>query len=278
MIKPERKKVLLIGANGLTGRAFKNLFSEQYDIISLNRDENRDLSVLLTEDISTVIFLAQSADYKSAVFTEDLFAVNVNLIHRVLLASANKNRKFIYFSTGSVYQFQEEEVYELSPINTASGNPYIASKLMGEELVHTFSQKFEKTFIVRPFFIYGKGQKDSMLFSVMKNKLLHAQPIELASGKGFVFNPVFVNDAAHAIHTLIEKEVTNNNVSVINLAGKEETSLADVVNKMAEILKTMPNIITTPQSVKRMIANTITPHNFGTTSITEGLHNFLQHE
>src|SRR5690606_303155 len=145
--------------------------------------------------------LAQSGDYKSKQFTPDLVGVNINLLFQTLNAVAGQTTQFIYFSTGSVYADTGTGTYtEESAIDVSSESPYIASKIAGELILKTYQPAIHGICILRPFYIYGKGQKETMLFKTLLNKVVNGKEIEFKGANGMMFNPVYVSDVADLLH------------------------------------------------------------------------------
>jgi nucleoside-diphosphate-sugar epimerase len=180
-----------------------------------------------------VVFLAQSADYKKNSFSADLYEVNVHLLYRVLTLVADHTSKFIYFSTGSVYRKNNVGVYdEQSELDINSTSPYVTSKIAGELLVNS-CKNIPVRIILRPFFVFGKEQKETMLFKSVYNKVQNGDKLQLAAGNGLVFNPVHAEDVAHLLQHLIMLELSDGQY-VYNVAGGEEINLKDVIDIIVE--------------------------------------------
>jgi UDP-glucose 4-epimerase len=192
------KKIVVIGSEGLVGKQFQQLYASQYDIICIGKNNSID-AIAEDASIDAVVFLAQSEEYKLGYFTQKLFEVNVQLLHKALLQFSNTNTKFIYFSSGSVYKNNNTALEIDSALDYTSSNAYVISKIQGEQLVQTFVSKYQSVHVVRPFFIYGKGQSKQMLFSVMIDKVNNQEAISMNSSNGLIFNPVHCEDAANFI-------------------------------------------------------------------------------
>jgi nucleoside-diphosphate-sugar epimerase len=230
-MKGMKQRVLVVGANGLVGRDFKEAFAEKYTLTEFTKG-----SALadLPSAVDTIVFTAQSGDYKQPEFTQNLFEVNVKLVHEILSYYSGKATKVIYFSSGSVYKNEGKTLTEASPLNTLSGNPYVTSKLMAEELVSSFQNAFDTLITLRPFFIYGKHQNPQMLMKTMFEKVREEQSISLSGKKGLIFNPVYVEDVSILIDHLINiRDIIGYNT--FNVAGPEITHLHEAVRIMGEI-------------------------------------------
>lgn len=262
------KKVVLIGANGLVGSEFRNHCAGKYEIITVTRANTiQDLNISSCE---AVIFTAQSGAYREKKFAQDLFNVNVQLAYEAAHFFADKCPQFIFFSTGSVYDMSETEVFnENSPIAFNSSNPYVASKIAGESLVSAFSSFYDNLTILRPFAIYGKHQRQTMLIPRMFGNVLNQKPITLSGEKGLVFNPIHGKDVAQ----LLDKLITSDDKGhfIYNVAGEEVISLRELVNELGRHLNVAPIVKITGNQDKVMIAKHAIPIWKASISLQEGL-------
>lgn len=252
------KKILVVGSSGLVGTHFLNLFHKNYNILCVDRHTDTSLE-LYRENIAALVFLAQSKDYSLLEFTEDLMKTNVSLLRHYLHQLSKKCPKIILFSTGSVYQLSDKIIDENSLLVDHTLTSYVASKIMSELLAKSFSNFYQNIAIVRPFTIYGTGQKATMLFSRLLNNLKSKNPLEVGQSGGMIFNPVHAEDVARFIDYLIQRN--SQGVEYFNIFGPQILTLEQVITKMAEILEVTPNIFIQKWPLKKMIANSIT-HDF----------------
>ncbi len=236
-----RKVVLLTGASGLLGSCVTSMVPDSCRLISIGRNSvvglptqvehlrvdlsDPGLSQHLPSRIDTVIHLAQSRRFRE--FPQgaaDVFAVNTHST-AILLNHAVKSgcKDFIYASTGGVYK-PNSLLTELSPLLSFEDMQfYPASKLAAEALIGSYS-KVLRVVVMRIFFMYGKGQHESMLVPRLINSILKGRPILISEPFGFRFNPLFSSDAAALVWALV-----NSNFSgVLNVAGPEELTLKNV--------------------------------------------------
>jgi UDP-glucose 4-epimerase len=262
------KRVLLIGAEGLVGKSFRSLYGQQYDVVAVDRgDQPADYC---RGNFDAVFFLAQSADYRSTVMTDNLFAVNVQTVFDCLNRLKDKTQKFVLFSTGSVYQGSDLPLHEQSAIESDSPGPYVASKLAAELVAKGFCKAIRAMWILRPFFIYGREQADSMLFKSMARNIAEGKEIKLSGGEGLWFNPVHAHDVASLMHAIAQDD--REGIHVHNVAGPETTSLRRVVELIAKALGKQLVIETGSQPDKKMIASVAVPGWKPGISISEGIH------
>lgn len=267
------KKILLIGKNGLVSKCLINTLNESCEILAIGRDDSEKLDSILNNSqyqFDSVIYSAQSPDYKSPHFTQNLFAVNLELLFKVLDKLRKRTSQFIYFSTGSVYKPTLDKISEDSPLNNFSGNPYIASKMAAEELINCFDKEFESLVILRPFFIYGKDQNVNMLFQQIKRKITSGEIINLASGIGMAFNPIYVNDIASLVQMLVLKN--NAGKLTINAFGPDVIALSHVIKAFEESLKLKANISITNDAPASWVATSKFHFGCGATRCIEQIH------
>jgi nucleoside-diphosphate-sugar epimerase len=263
--------LLITGVNGLLGRGVAAYLLNNKDIFifGLSRQQsnfndvnykhlNIDLEVdnfedYLPDSIDIIIHLAQSDDFRN--FPEkanNIFNVNVLSTQRLLdFALKSGCKKFIYTSSGGVYGFGNENFSE--ELNVELSNElgyYLTSKLIGELLVKNYSAFFT-TLILRPFFIYGKGQKTNMLIPRLMNNIQNGVPILLQGDSGIKTNPIHVSDAVRAIIKCLELQDS----SVYNLAGKETLSLKEICEIIGCEIGKIPIFITNSSSPNHLIGD-----------------------
>ena len=240
----KKLKLLITGANGLLGQNTLRALNGDYEIHALvhrlpsapidnvhyyERDFNSDWSTNdLPSDVFAVIHLAQSELFRE--FPEHALAVfNVNVTSTVKLldyARRANAKKFIFTSTGGIYDTSVGMVNENSPINTFGqlGN-YFATKICSEILTHNYTDYFDVS-ILRLFFMYGKEQKRSMLIPRLVDNVKNGNPITLTAGGGIVINPIHVSDVVEVLSNLL---LNNDGSYTYNVAGPEALNLEKIV-------------------------------------------------
>jgi nucleoside-diphosphate-sugar epimerase len=261
-----KKTIIITGAGGFIGSHLLNLLKENYEIFALSHKAPikssgvnvlvgnlaKNISHILPKKIDLVLHLAQSNFYRDPVNNgQDIFDVNTlstfNLLNWAQKAGA---QKFIYSSTANVYESNSGILTESSMVKPMS--LYAASKASAEMLVGQFSSDFHTT-ILRVFTVYGPGQKN-MLVSQMIERLKSNDEISLAGGKGIFLTPIYISDAAQLMVKLIYLSKYSSG-DVFNLSGLEETSLAEIVSILAQILEVKPNLLITDGSPGSLIGS-----------------------
>lgn len=261
--------VLVTGANGLLGRNVVASLRENYEVYALVHnmplkpfpdvkyyayDFNTDWTTNdLPKDIHTVMHLAQSELFRD--FPEhalDVFNVNVTSTVKLLdyarLAGA---KKFIFTSTGGIYDTTMGVVNENTPIDTFGklGN-YFATKLCSEILTHNYTSYFDVS-LLRLFFMYGQGQKRSMLMPRLVDNVNQGRPIRLTESGGIVINPIHVSDVVNILKGLMNSDGSY----TYNVAGPEHLNLNQIADIIGKKLGKTPQFEHVPELADNCIAD-----------------------
>lgn len=200
-------KVVVTGATGLVGRTLIPLLHDRHEVCAIGRDlAAPELPRGLPATADVVVHLAQSPHYRDfPAHALDIFNVNVASTARLLDWSRTAGvRHFILASTGAVGSAGAPASY------------YVASKQSAELLATSYDACFG-VLIVRFFFVYGHGQRASMLVPRLIDTIRTDGSVSLAGTDGPRLNPVHVDDAAQALMKAMELAITGQ----INVAGPE---------------------------------------------------------
>jgi len=250
------KRILITGATGLIGSHLCKSLSECGNVVyGSGRQENLppelvnidwiscDLAKpintnVFPDDIEVIIYLAQSRRFRE--FPEgagDMFKVNIQSTLGLLDYGMDiRIKQFIYTSSGGIYGFGGRMFKETDGINIPSQlNFYLTSKYASELIIHNYSSFFS-TVIIRPFFVYGPGQREDMLIPRLISRVKENKPIILNGENGIIINPIYVDDAVTAIERMIELERSN----IFNMGGREVLSLRQIGEIIGELVGKKP--------------------------------------
>jgi nucleoside-diphosphate-sugar epimerase len=249
-----KPKILVTGANGLLGRHAIRSLCEEYEIYAavhvmplepvekvkyLLLDFSSEWSTdKLPKDLEAIIHLAQSSRFRE--FPDqslDIFNVNISsTAHLLDFAWRIKVKKFVYASSGGIYGSSEIAFDENSPIiSHGQLGFYLGSKLCGEILVQNYSQLMDVT-TLRFFFMYGEGQRRTMLVPRLIDNIRNGVPINLQGTDGIRINPIHVSDAVAALRAIFKL----NGSHTINIAGPETLSLRQIAECIGDLIKCNP--------------------------------------
>jgi UDP-glucose 4-epimerase len=248
------------GAGGFVGRRLIPLLAERHHVIALARRPLEgvetvvgDLAardVRLPERLDAVVHLAQSRRHREwPGGAADMFAVNVDATFRLLAHAAGSGAShFVLASTGAVYAPAAGPLRE----NAALGPKgfYPRSKLAAEILAEAYATDLAVA-ILRPFAIYGAGQ-ESMLVANLAHRVRDGEEIVVEGDPGLRINPIHVDDAARAFAAALTLEGS----LVVNVAGGEVVSVAQLAGLLAEVAGTPARIRHTDGASPSVVGDT----------------------
>lgn len=215
-------KIVITGAGGLVGSRLVPALAQTHQVWAVSRRAAEagpagvewihadltaaDLVRKLPATADVVIHLAQSPHH--AEFPEgaaDVFAVNVGSTARLLdWARVSGVQQFILASSGAVVLPGNERSF------------YAVSKQSAEMLAGCYAHLFGVV-VFRFFFVYGAGQRASMLVPRLVNAVRSGIEVRLAGTDGSRLNPVHVDDVVAAIGCAVDRRITG----TINVAGPD---------------------------------------------------------
>lgn len=157
------------------------------------------------------------------------FPENATALHRLntsstleLLEAARLSgaARFVYASSGTVYGYSDHALDEREPV--CATDFYALTKLHAESLVRTYAPFFA-TAILRPFFPYGRGQRNRLV-PRLAERISRGEPISLRAGGKPRVNPIFVDDAVDAVVAAAEGRTPE----TLNLAGPDVVSIREL--------------------------------------------------
>nr|WP_315412445.1 NAD(P)-dependent oxidoreductase [uncultured Pseudomonas sp.] len=247
-----RKTVLLTGGGGLLGRALASSVPNGWDVYSVGRNlpqlpsvTNIELDLTdpdfcdhLPAKVDVIVHLAQSRRFREfPAGSLDVFAVNsISTLKLVDYAQRVGCKQFVYASTGGVYKPVDCALTEKSPIlNCEASGIYPASKIAAEMMLGAYKDVMNVA-ILRFFFIYGEGQESSMLMPRLVASIKNGDPINLAGENGFSFCPLYVDDAAGLVCSVVDSEYSG----VLNVAGPNVVTLREVCDVISTTIGRVP--------------------------------------
>jgi UDP-glucose 4-epimerase len=243
--------VLITGAGGFVGSRLVAELASRHEVVGLARragpptegvdwievDLSQPLDASrLPDRVDGIVHLAQSRRYRE--FPEgagDVFAVNVaSTVALLEYAREAGAQSFVFTSSGGVYGYSYERFVEEDPVNPL--NFYFGSKYSAELLIGNYGMLLN-TVVLRPFFVYGAGQK-GMLVSNLVERVLRGETVTVEGDPGLHINPIHVDDAVRAF----EPALTLGRSGLFNIAGDEVVTMTELVQLIGEVTGRTPSI------------------------------------
>ena len=255
-------KVLITGVAGFIGARLANkLISENYEIIGIdNFDSNlyscaeKKKRVAQLQKFKNFEFIEQSIlninELKEISEIEMIyhlaalpgqtlswnkaqlyFEVNTAGTYEMLnFAQQNEINKFVFFSTSSVYGNKAigNERTEKNPIS-----PYGISKLAAEQIVSTFQSGKIQTVIIRPFSVYGPGQRPDMAISKFLNAINNEEIIHIYGDGEQIRDCTFVDDLVDLNISLLNNWQMN---ETFNVSGGVSVTLNEIIEICEQVV------------------------------------------
>lgn len=270
------EKILITGATGLIGQEVLSLLINEYDCWAAGRhmvdyekvhfiqqDIGKPFALSkFPEQVDYIIHLAQSDEHKDFEnCRNEIFDVNVHGMMQMLEYGVKaKAKKLLFASSGGVYGSSGKISLEDRPITISDSlNFYQSTKLCMEILARNYQAYFD-IITFRFFFVYGKSQKENMLFPRLIRNIKEKGIITVGSLEDIKMNPIYKTDAAQCVYMALKKI---NATQVFNIAGDEIMSLGMIAKKIAQQMekdieieyedKKQPDVIADNKKMKELL-------------------------
>jgi nucleoside-diphosphate-sugar epimerase len=226
-------RVLITGSSGFIGKNLLLAVPEGWKLFILHHDNFWEQILSWPSRIDIGIHLAGNGDptLSAENVSYDLLA---NTLFTVQLFSHFDFDKFIYFSSGAVYDGLEGEVNPSIAVNPTL--PYAISKLASELYLKYFKKigKIKELAIVRFFGAYGPHEPERKIYSrLVKQFGIDGNPDFTIRGDGTnLIDAMFVDDAVRAILQITENMP---NQEIIDLYAGYPMTIETLVRASADI-------------------------------------------
>lgn len=243
-MKINKSKVLVTGASGFLGKhLLDRLFKEEAEVYALGRNainngkvnfyqvDLRDSEELkkVVSDINPDFVFHLAACIDKSVPEEEMMAINyqgtVNLLDA--LDSVDYNH-FVFTSTAELYMGHESPFRE--DMDVEGKTAYALSKLKAEDYCLS---KDKPVTVLRPFIIYGPGQKGNMFIPQFMRACKNKEDFKMTKGEQ-TRDFIYVADVVDALVKSALSEKADH--EVINVASGVETKMVDVAVKINELM------------------------------------------
>ena len=258
-------RILLTGGAGYIGNVMARYFLDRgFDVIVLDRlffgvepvkdllGENRYLLIhddvrwfdpSILNGVDAVVDMAAIANDPAGELNPE-FTMDINYYGRVRVANLAKKhgvKRYIYFSTCSVYGYREgvvDENSELKPLTT-----YAKAAALGEKEVLPLASKEFTVTVVRPATVYGYSPRLrlDLVVNTMTFTMFTEGKVKVFGGNQY--RPlVHVRDVARAVEMIINAEQDKVNGQIFNLGSDEQNyKIIDLAKEICKALAKDPN-------------------------------------
>jgi nucleoside-diphosphate-sugar epimerase len=235
---------------------------------------------LIPNGTETIVYLSQSSRYRELPMSADhVLSVNaLSPIRLALLAKSTGVKRFIYLSTGTVYEPSFNFIDENALLRRDSW--YALSKIHAEEGLSLFRNDIE-VIVVRLFGVYGPGQADRLVPNIVNTistgRVIKLQPYgdEGVDTGGLNISLCYIDDAVDCLRHLI----LNGGPNFLNLASPNFASIREISELIGKNLSIQPcyeidaSFRDTDLIANTSLLNSIYPHTF--VSLEDGIRRTL---
>ena len=249
-------KILITGGSGFIGSHIvdalleKNYQVKIYDVESPKYNQKckyikgnvLDLNRLIQEskDYDVIYHLVAEADvnrfYKSPYYSNlitscstinVLEVARINNVSRVLLAST----EWVY---GSPEGDEDEIINEETPTTNNPDHIYTSSKIAAELFCKNYKRLYDVNYTIMRFGIpFGERARPATVTPIFLKKILNNEEITIHGDGSQTRQFIYVKELARGCVACLHKNAEN---QIINLEGKEQISVLDIVRNLEEIL------------------------------------------
>lgn len=231
-------KVLITGSTGYIGSHFAEYCRHScgWEPITVDRAGGFDFTAsgwterLPDRPIDLVVHLAQSRMYRDfPVGARDMFLVNVaSTVELLEWSRLHGVKRFVFTSSGTVYGSSPGLLVEDAPCDPAT--MYAATKLAAEYMIRPYAE-FLEIVSARLFSVYGPNQQGTLIANMIE-RVSTGQEIVLAGKVGIYLTPIFIGDCVKVLARLATAPIEGHE-TLVNVAGDESISLAEIVTRIA---------------------------------------------
>ncbi len=234
---------LLFGASGLIGTHLMPMLQENNNVVTVGRGDKSSCVIdlgwewaanALPAHIDSVVYLAQSEKFRDfPEAAESIFRVNtLSLLKAFDYARRAGARTFVYASSGGVYGKSSGVCAEEAAVCPHGElGFYLGTKMCGEIIAENYTP-YMNVIVLRPFFVYGPGQRRDMLIPRLVECVREGRSIQIVGDDGLQINPTYVEDAVRAILRALSLDMS----SKINIGGPEILSMRQIGEQIGQAL------------------------------------------
>lgn len=290
-----KKRILITGGTGFQGSNLsKALLADDFDVTILNTPgEKNDINIqrfnledakiiwgsIVSKDVvynameeaDLVINTAAKIHVDDSIkYPKKYFETNVMGTNNILEAARELNIPVIHISTCEVYGFIDSDLYENSPLMPRS--PYAASKAGADRMAYAYHTTYDMNIcIIRPFNVYGPGQKDGECGAVIPRwctSLMNGEDIKIYGDGEQSREFIYIDDLLSAYKIIIDKMLSGSELAgeVINIGTGVDINIKYLAEQISNKISSKGKVVygeSRPGEVKRFVSNSDKMKSFG---------------
>ncbi len=234
------KKILVTGAGGFIGNALAQYLREKGAAVlgmgaqALDVTDQAAIERLPAGELRHIVHLAGKTFVpKSWEEPGDFLKTNMLGTLHMLELCRKRNISMTYISAYIYGLPQQIPIRETDRVNP--NNPYAKSKYMAEELCQFYAEQYGvNVSVIRPFNVYGAGQRQDFLIPQIINQAMHEQCIrvmDLMPGRDYIY----LDDLLEAIWLTVENV---QEYDVFNIGMGVSYTVGEVIDTVQRLLGT----------------------------------------
>lgn len=204
------------------------------------------LDVMRAVQPDAVIHLAARAGVRPSLEEPELY-VKTNVLGTVHVLEAMRTfgvSRLVFASSSSVYGDRVRVPFSEDSMPGPSVSPYAATKLAGEELIHTYSHLYGiRAVCLRFFTVYGPRQRPDLAIHKFYGLLRTGRPVPVYGDGSTSRDYTYIADIVRGVRASLD---LNCEFDVINLGGGSPVRVRDLVEWIADVLGVPPVYRTLP--------------------------------
>ncbi|MGA2595858.1 MAG: NAD-dependent epimerase/dehydratase family protein [Bryobacteraceae bacterium] len=204
------------------------------------RHKRAIFQVFRQERPDVVVHLGARAGIRPSLLQPELY-VSTNVLGTLNVLEAMREHgvpKLVFASSSSVYGNRSRVPFSESDPVGQPVSPYAATKLAGEQLVHTYSHLYGIGAVcLRLFTVYGPRQRPDLAIHKFYTLMLERKPVPLYGDGTTSRDYTYVSDVIRGIRASIQLRAR---FEIINLGGGSPVLACDLIRAIAKVLGVSP--------------------------------------
>lgn len=256
-----KKIILVTGSNGFIGKKLcEKLISLNFGVVKHSSEDGKvedtnfiekygDIKISQIFHLASKTFVPDSWEKPNEFYMTSVIGTN-----NILELCRKKNIPLTFVSS---YLYGEPKFYPINEEHPLDpNNPYSHSKYLSEELCRFYSNHYNtKIIVLRPFNIYGEGQKDDFLISsIIKQVMMSESNTIYLKDLSPKRDYIYINDV---LEGLVKTMNLEKKFSIYNLGSGKSLSVKEVVSIVQKVFNTNKKVISESISRKNEISNVV---------------------